>query len=284
MVLGQVQRSGIQVTSSSTELAATAREQEATMGNQLTSSKKVVASVKEISGLSNELVKTMDQVAAMSQETAGFAATGQSDLGRMEEAMRNMESASKSISGRLETINEKAENITTVVVTITKVADQTNLLSLKRSHRSLKGRGSTAEASMWWPVKSEDWRIRRLLPLWTLSRWYRKCRRRFQPVSWRWISLLGKSSAVLRTWDVSVTNWQKLLSRFRHWSPSFEERKCFHGAAVPEYATEINTAIVNLSEEMQQTMESLHESYSAIEQLNEAARGLQDEVGRFKVG
>jgi len=38
-----------------------------------------------------------------------------------------------------------------------------------------------------------------------------------------------------------------------------------------------------LSEEMQQTMDSLRETYGAIEQLNEAARGLQDEVSRFKV-
>jgi len=38
-----------------------------------------------------------------------------------------------------------------------------------------------------------------------------------------------------------------------------------------------------LSEEMQQTTDSLRETYAAIEQLNEAAKGLQDEVSRFKV-
>jgi methyl-accepting chemotaxis protein len=40
---------------------------------------------------------------------------------------------------------------------------------------------------------------------------------------------------------------------------------------------------MNLSEEMQQTVDSLRESFMAIEQLNDAARGLQDEVSRFKV-
>jgi methyl-accepting chemotaxis protein len=34
---------------------------------------------------------------------------------------------------------------------------------------------------------------------------------------------------------------------------------------------------------MQQTKDSLHETYSAIEQLNEAARGLQEQVSQFKV-
>ena len=42
--------------------------------------------------------------------------------------------------------------------------------------------------------------------------------------------------------------------------------------------------MVALSEEMRETLDSLSETYSAIEQLNEAARGLHDEVSRFKVG
>ncbi|MBL7213161.1 MAG: hypothetical protein ISS61_12355 [Desulfobacteraceae bacterium] len=41
--------------------------------------------------------------------------------------------------------------------------------------------------------------------------------------------------------------------------------------------------MVNLSQELGQTLESLRETYSAIEQLNEAAGGLQDEVSHFKV-
>jgi methyl-accepting chemotaxis protein len=40
--------------------------------------------------------------------------------------------------------------------------------------------------------------------------------------------------------------------------------------------------MVNLSEELKQTLDSLRETYSAIEQLNEAAKGLQDEVSHFK--
>ncbi|NQU13116.1 MAG: methyl-accepting chemotaxis protein, partial [Desulfobacteraceae bacterium] len=111
-LVGQVQRSGIQVTSSSTELAATAKEQEVTMTAQVASTIKMVKSVEDISHVATDLVDTMQHVASMSQETAGFASSGQEDLARMEETMYNMENASKSISGRLETINEKAENIT----------------------------------------------------------------------------------------------------------------------------------------------------------------------------
>ena len=48
-------------------------------------------------------------------------------------------------------------------------------------------------------------------------------------------------------------------------------------------AQKINSSMENLSEEMQQTVASLHESFHSIDQLNEGAKGLQDEVSRFKV-
>lgn len=281
MVLGQVQRSGIQVTSSSTELAATAREQEATMSTQLTSTNKVVASVEEISEVANELVKTMDQVAAMSQETAGFATKGQSDLGRMEAAMLAMESASKSISGRLETINEKAENITTVVVTITKVADQTNLLSLNAAIEAEKageyGRGFNVVAR----------EIRRLadqtaVATLDIEQMVHEMQSAVSAGVMEMDKFIGEVKRSAEDVGRISTQLAKIIEQVQALSPSFENVNVSM-AQQSHNATEINTAIVNLSEEMQQTMESLHESYSAIEQLNEAARGLQDEVSRFKV-
>jgi methyl-accepting chemotaxis protein WspA len=50
-----------------------------------------------------------------------------------------------------------------------------------------------------------------------------------------------------------------------------------------ENAQGINTAMMNLSEELAQTLDSLRETYKAIEQLNDAAMGLKDEISHFKV-
>ncbi len=103
---------------------------EATVNEQAASTNEVVATAKEISATSQELVRTMGEVSAMSEETVVAADSGQQGLGRMESTMHQMEEATQSISSKLAIINEKAANINSVVTTITKVADQTNLLSL----------------------------------------------------------------------------------------------------------------------------------------------------------
>ena len=280
-LVGQVQRSGIQVASSSTELAATAKEQETTMANQVDSANRAVKSVENISRVAADLVETMQRVASMSQETAVFANSGQKDLSRMEEAMRNMESASKSISGRLESINEKAENITHVVDTITKVADQTNLLSLNAAIEAEKageyGRGfqvvareirrladQTAVATLDIEQMVQEMQSAVAAGVMEMDKFIDEVRRSAEDVS--------KISAQLT----------RIIEQVQALSPSFEDVNVATGHQ-SENAQKINTAMVNLSEGLQETMESLGETYSAIEQLNEATKALQKEISHFKV-
>ena len=280
-LVGQVQRSGIQVTSSSTELAATAREQETTMSIQVESTKEAVKLVEEISRVAMELVETMQQVAAKFQETAGFASKGQTDLTRMEEAMGNMKAASKSISGRLGAINEKAENITNVVTTITKVADQTNLLSLNAAIEAEKageyGRGFNVVAR----------EIRRLADQTAVATLDidRMVQEMHSAVSAGVMEMDKFIAEVnLSAEDVGKISSQltRIIEQVQALSPSFEDVNVSMGLQ-SENARKINSSIANLSEDMQTTTEALTESFSAIEQLNEAARSLQDEVSRFKV-
>jgi methyl-accepting chemotaxis protein WspA len=280
-LVGQVQRSGIQVTSSSTQLAATAKEQETTMANQVESTNRVAKSVEEISAVATQLVETMEQVASKSQETAGFASKGQTDLARMEAAMRNMETASRSISGRLETINEKAENITNVVTTITKVADQTNLLSLNAAIEAEKageyGRGFNV-------VAREIRRLADQTAVATLD--IDQMVQEMQSAVSAGVMEMDKFIAeVNRSADdvgrISV-QLARIIEQVQTLSPDFENVNVAMGQQ-SENAQKINQSMARLSEEMQETMDSLRETYAAIEQLNEAARGLQDEVSKFKV-
>src|SRR6185503_8117671 len=64
------------------------------------------------------------------KETAHLADSGQTSLTGLETSMTALAEATRSISSKLSAISEKAKNITGVVITISKVADQTNLLSL----------------------------------------------------------------------------------------------------------------------------------------------------------
>jgi len=280
-LIGQVQRSGIQVTSSSTELAATAKEQETTMTNQVESTHKVVKSVESISKVATDLVETMNRVASSSEETADFANKSKKDLARMEEAMRNMENASKSISGRLESINEKAENITHVVDTITKVADQTNLLSLNAAIEAEKageyGRGFNV-------VAREIRRLADQTAVATLD--IEQIVHGMQSAVSAGVMEMDKFIAEVKrsAEDVGKISTQstRIIARVQALSPSFEEVNVAMGHQ-SENAQEISVAIMNLDEELRETMDSFRETYAAIGQLSEAAMGLQEGVSRFKV-
>ncbi len=280
-IIGQVQRSGIQVSASTTELVAATREQEVTVANQVLFTHTVMESITQISDAAANLVETMRQVAAMSQETAEHADKGQSDLLGMEDAMYAMGEASKAIFSRLEAIREKTENITTVVTTITKVADQTNLLSLNAAIEAEKageyGRGftvvareirrladQTAVATLDIEQMVQDMQAAVSAGVMEIGKFIAEVQHSAENV--------GKISLQL---TLIVEHVQALSPNFDHVNVAIEHQS--------ENAQQISSAMLQFSDGMQETKDSLHETYAAIEQLNDAARSLQEEISRFKL-
>jgi len=280
-LIGQVQRSGVQVTSSSNELAAAAKEQEATMSHQILSTDKVVQSVAGISRVAAQLVDTVEKVVTASEETTGFASRSQKDLAGMKEAMVRMEGASRSISNHLESINEKAENVTHVVDTITKVADQTNLLSLNAAIEAEKageyGRGFNV-------VAREIRRLADQTAVATLD--IEQMVQGMQSAVSAGVMEMDKFVAEVKgsAEDVGKISGQLalIIDRVQTLSPSFEEINVAVGSQSND-ARAISGSMTNLKEELEETLESFRETYDAIQQLIDAAKGLQDGVSRFKV-
>ena len=96
-LVGQVQKSGLQVTTSVTEIAATAREQQATATEIAATTTEIGATSKEISATSKELVKTMSAVSEVAEQSAALAGAGQAGLTQMEQTIRHVMDAAGSV-------------------------------------------------------------------------------------------------------------------------------------------------------------------------------------------
>jgi len=280
-LLAQVQRSGIQVMTSSTEIAASARELEATTAEQAASTNEVVATAREISATSQDLARTMEDLTAVAAETGALASKGMQDLTAMEPAMRRLSQSTASISSRLSAIHEKASNIGSVVTTINKVADQTNLLSLNAAIEAEKA----GEYGQGFAVVARE--IRRLADQTAVATLdIEEMVKEMQSAVATGVMEMDRFNEEVRRGVSEVgaiaAQQGKVIERVQTLTPQFEHVN--EGMKLQsESAGQITDSMVQLSQTAAQTAESLKEFANVTRQLNEASRTLQDEVSRFKV-
>jgi methyl-accepting chemotaxis protein WspA len=280
-LVGQVQLSGIQVNSTATEIAATAKEQQSTAHEIAATTVEIGATSRQISATSKELEKTMNELNQVAEQTTDLAGSGHAALTHMETTMRQITEASGSITAKLSVLSEKTNNINSVVTTITKVADQTNLLSLNAAIEAEKA----GEYGLGFAVVAIE--IRRLADQTAVATYdIEKMVKEMQSAVAAGVMGMDKFSEEARRGVEEVrqvsTHLAQIIHQVQTLTPRFQTvNEGMHAQATG--AQQISDTLAQLSEAAQQTAESLRQSNLAIEQLNNAARGLQTSVARFKL-
>ena len=280
-LVSQAQRSSVQVTTSVTEIAATSKQQQATATETAATTTEIGATSREIAATSRDLVRTMTEVTSAADQASILAGSGQQGLARLEETMHSVMGAADLVNAKLAILNEKAGNINQVVVTIVKVADQTNLLSLNAAIEAEKageyGRGFAVVAT----------EVRRLADQTAVATYdIEQMVREIQSAVSAGVMGMDKFSEEVRRGMFEVTQVGEQLSQIIHQVQALAPRVLMVNEGMQAQATgaeQINLALVQLGDASSQTVESLRQASFAIDELSQVAVGLRSGVSRFKV-
>jgi len=279
LVVG-IRESSIQLYATSTEIAATAREQESTMHTLGSSTSQIAAAVREISATSSELSSTMNAVTEGGKATNKLAAAGRTGLSGMAGTMQRLADSTNSISGKLNVVRQKANDINVVVTTITKVADQTNLLSINAAIEAEKageyGRGFLV-------VAREIRRLADQTAVATLD--IENMVRQMQAAVSAGVMEMDKFTEDVRAGVGRVSEINGQMTQIIEQVHGLNER--FHAVSdgmsqQSSGAKQINDAMISFVAGVQQTSASLKEFHSVTENLRDNADQLKQQVALFK--
>jgi methyl-accepting chemotaxis protein WspA len=280
-VVAQVRESSIQLLSTATQIAATAREQDATVQGLSSSTAEVAAAVREITATTKELSGTMGEVNDRAGQAAALANAGRSRLASMEATMHQLVESTASISSKLAVIREKADGINVVVTTITKVADQTNLLSINAAIEAEKageyGRGFLV-------VAREIRRLADQTAVATLD--IESMVRHMQDAVSTGVMQMDKFSDEVRSGvgRVAEINQQtgQIIEEVHGLTDRFHQvNEGMRNQAIG--AEQINEAMVSMTSNIRQTAAALEEFNRATAHLRGAVEGLNQEIAQFKI-
>ncbi|GEM_PF-1544481 len=280
-VLTQLQTSGIQMRSATAELTATSKQHEAVLQSQVEATRAASRSVADISTAASELNYNLQAVAVTSQQAELYAKQGRDDLVVMQDAMHKMALASQTVAARLQAIDHKTANITQVITAITKVADQTNLLSLNAAIEAEKA----GESGRGFAVVAQE--IRRLADQTAVA-------------ALDIDDMVGEMQQSVREGVAGIANFTEevrhnvanvsrlsgqlgqIIEHTQILLPHFNEVN-LAVKRQSDSARQIDQLMRNLDEEMHETATALKESFLALGHLNEAANSLHSQLTQFKV-
>ena len=275
----RVKQSSISVMSTATQIASTSKQQEEAVSGFSASTTEIAAAVKQIDATGKELAATIGQVSEGATRTAELAVNGRSGLTDMDQTMHQLERATGSISSKLAAIREKASAINLVVTTITKVADQTNLLSVNAAIEAEKA----GEYGLGFLVVARE--IRRLADQAAVSTLdIEQMVRQMQDAVSAGVMEMDKFNEEVRRGVGGVAKINGQLGQIIEQVQALSERMDAVNEGMRSQAlgaSQINDAMTQLTEGARQTSASIREFDRATNSLRGAVSGLNDEVSRF---
>lgn len=281
-LISQVQRSTIDLVSTANSLSAMTQTQSDEVKNLGSTTTEIAAATKEISATSEELLQRMTRISTVTDHTQELANSGQNAIGTMQTTMHSLADATHSISDRLGQISQKTNIIGSVTTTITKIADQTNLLSLNASIEAEKA----GEYGVGFAVLARE--IRRLADQTAVATLdiERMIREMQDSVSGGVMEMDKFSEQVNR----SVSDTHLIGERFgtiiqlvQDLLPQFE---AVHEGMRSQSAgaRQIRDSMVNLTESVRVSAHSLEETRAATHRLEAAIDELRSEISAFRLG
>ena len=280
-LIGRIQQSSITLMTTATEISATSRQQGEAVSDYGASTSEAAAAVKQITATSLELLRTMNEVNHVAGQTREMASDGQGNLAEMGRSMKQLAESTSSIGSKLSVISERAAHINLAVTTISKVADQTNLLSINaaieaekageyglgflvvaREIRRLADQTAVATLDIERMVKEMQYSVS--AGVMEMDKFSDQVRRGVDEVGAIGDQLGGIIGAV-----------QGLTGRFDQVNEGMRVQS--------QGAEQIREAVIRISEGAHQTSISLQEFNRATDHLREAVGGLKEEVSRFSV-
>ena len=280
-LIGRIQKSSVALISTATAIQATSSEQQQVIADYGASTSEAVAAVKEISVTSQELLRTMTEVNDMAAHTGEMAAAGKGSLAGMDSTMRSLAESTSSFGGKLAVISERAANINLAVTTITKVADQTNLLSINAAIEAEKA----GEYGLGFLVVARE--IRRLadqtaVASLDIERMVKEMQYSVSAGVMEMDKFAEQVRAGVREIGDVATKLGDIIGAVQGISGRFGQ--VTEGMrAQSQGAEQIREAMIRLAEGASRTASSLNDFNKATVHLREAVGDLKEEVSRFTV-
>ncbi len=278
----QIQNAGKDMTCASEQMKESSYQHQSSIMEQAETTEQVMSDVKSITQSTHALLETVEEVSIVAGSTSEAASDSQVALKKMADTMNLMYEATVNISEKLAVLNEKAVNIGTVVNTINRVADQTNLLSLNAAIEAEQageaGRGFSVVAS----------EIRRLadqtaVATWDIENMVEEMQDAVSAGVLGMDEFTGQVSNGVTEVKMLGSELTTIVEQIEKLAPKMvkvNENMQIQMVA----ARQINSNMEQLGGGVKETKSSLQKTNSSIDDLIDSGQALSKSVERFKVG